>query len=133
MESSPEPTFQSAVVRDVPVKAGKRNTLFFFSWSIALRDLHSFPTRRSSDLAESGAWHLPVPSRSLRQERFPYPTFVDGCVERPDSRSTLACLCPAVPRRAAPLRPIQSPVQDRKSTRLNSSHVEISYAVFCLK
>src|SRR5690349_23716102 len=25
------------------------------------------------------------------------------------------------------------PFQDRKSTRLNSSHVEISYAVFCLK
>src|SRR5438874_5662179 len=25
------------------------------------------------------------------------------------------------------------PNQDRKSTRLNSSHVEISYAVFCLK
>src|SRR5438874_12312533 len=25
------------------------------------------------------------------------------------------------------------PVRDRKSTRLNSSHVEISYAVFCLK
>src|SRR5204863_8344146 len=25
------------------------------------------------------------------------------------------------------------PSQDRKSTRLNSSHVEISYAVFCLK
>src|SRR5438874_10695969 len=25
------------------------------------------------------------------------------------------------------------PVGDRKSTRLNSSHVEISYAVFCLK
>src|SRR5690349_24113290 len=24
-------------------------------------------------------------------------------------------------------------VRDRKSTRLNSSHVEISYAVFCLK
>src|SRR5438874_10706714 len=24
-------------------------------------------------------------------------------------------------------------IQDRKSTRLNSSHVEISYAVFCLK
>src|SRR5690606_41266001 len=24
------------------------------------------------------------------------------------------------------------PVQDRKSTRLNSSHVKISYAVFCL-
>src|SRR5690349_23425964 len=25
------------------------------------------------------------------------------------------------------------PITDRKSTRLNSSHVEISYAVFCLK
>src|SRR5437773_5701204 len=25
------------------------------------------------------------------------------------------------------------PVQDRKSTRLNSSHITISYAVFCLK
>src|SRR5690349_6707074 len=30
-----------------------------------------------------------------------------------------------------PLRP--AAVADRKSTRLNSSHVEISYAVFCLK
>src|SRR5438874_9220199 len=30
---------------------------------------------------------------------------------------------------------IDSPltIRDRKSTRLNSSHVEISYAVFCLK
>src|SRR5690606_41771386 len=26
-----------------------------------------------------------------------------------------------------------SPFEDRKSTRLNSSHVKISYAVFCLK
>src|SRR5690349_24125257 len=26
-----------------------------------------------------------------------------------------------------------APARDRKSTRLNSSHVEISYAVFCLK
>src|SRR5690606_42009243 len=26
-----------------------------------------------------------------------------------------------------------APVSDRKSTRLNSSHVKISYAVFCLK
>src|SRR5438874_4350294 len=34
-----------------------------------------------------------------------------------------------------PIRiPSRSPtLQDRKSTRLNSSHVEISYAVFCLK
>src|SRR6266496_5750202 len=29
--------------------------------------------------------------------------------------------------------PTPAPTVDRKSTRLNSSHVEISYAVFCLK
>src|SRR5690554_7336990 len=29
--------------------------------------------------------------------------------------------------------PVTSPEGDRKSTRLNSSHVRISYAVFCLK
>src|SRR5690625_5753757 len=28
---------------------------------------------------------------------------------------------------------LEESVQDRKSTRLNSSHVAISYAVFCLK
>src|SRR5690606_41488726 len=28
---------------------------------------------------------------------------------------------------------LEGPDQDRKSTRLNSSHVKISYAVFCLK
>src|SRR5690554_7343210 len=28
---------------------------------------------------------------------------------------------------------ISTPASDRKSTRLNSSHVRISYAVFCLK
>src|SRR3712207_8741233 len=31
------------------------------------------------------------------------------------------------------LREAQYPTQDRKSTRLNSSHANISYAVFCLK
>src|SRR3989442_2354040 len=30
-------------------------------------------------------------------------------------------------------RPVMVIGQDRKSTRLNSSHVRISYAVFCLK
>src|SRR5690606_40789193 len=33
--------------------------------------------------------------------------------------------------RRGPLRRVRS--RDRKSTRLNSSHVKISYAVFCLK
>src|SRR6266576_3010513 len=37
-------------------------------------------------------------------------------------------------RLAEPARGLRHPVPgDRKSTRLNSSHVEISYAVFCLK
>src|SRR2546430_5290067 len=31
------------------------------------------------------------------------------------------------------LAPLERPLQDRKSTRLNSSHSQISYAVFCLK
>src|SRR5690606_40197017 len=40
-------------------------------------------------------------------------------------------------RRPPPAHPAdqdqQRPREDRKSTRLNSSHVKISYAVFCLK
>src|SRR5690349_23405238 len=43
---------------------------------------------------------------------------------RPRHRSDARC---GRTRRASPRR------EDRKSTRLNSSHVEISYAVFCLK
>src|SRR5690349_22534349 len=47
----------------------------------------------------------------------------------------------ALPIFGAPLHsnvvfPVRHPLwrgEDRKSTRLNSSHVEISYAVFCLK
>src|SRR5690348_17854399 len=31
------------------------------------------------------------------------------------------------------LDPNREPIEDRKSTRLNSSHPSISYAVFCLK
>src|SRR5690606_42115973 len=38
---------------------------------------------------------------------------------------------PASVRRRRPRGRVPSP--DRKSTRLNSSHVKISYAVFCLK
>src|SRR5436309_6020415 len=41
---------------------------------------------------------------------------------------------PCPPPRAASLSPRRSSsCRDRKSTRLNSSHVKISYAVFCLK
>src|SRR6266496_2951466 len=58
--------------------------------------------------------------RPPRSTLFPYTTLF-----RSRSRPT-ATSC----RRCRPTRPRRS---DRKSTRLNSSHVEISYAVFCLK
>src|SRR5476649_3009157 len=59
--------------------------------------------------------------RPPRSTLFPYTTLFrsgGGVVERE---------LPPGGRRLSPLRP------DRKSTRLNSSHTVISYAVFCLK
>src|SRR5699024_11433327 len=42
--------------------------------------------------------------------------------------------CKAEKNICAPIKiKIKPPVRDRKSTRLNSCHVSISYAVFCLK
>src|SRR5256885_5688630 len=38
-----------------------------------------------------------------------------------------------LPTPAPPNAPTLPPFRDRKSTRLNSSHLVISYAVFCLK
>src|SRR5690606_41003683 len=52
------------------------------------------------------------------------------------SETEMAGLLPFVSRyRLVPLGALaaQWPAEDRKSTRLNSSHVKISYAVFCLK
>src|SRR5689334_23585862 len=61
------------------------------------RHLHSFPTRRSSDLADA-LGRRPADAVFVEDE------FVRGSLGL-----------------------------DRKSTRLNSSHSSISYAVFCLK
>src|SRR5699024_12578774 len=69
--------------------------------------LHSFPTRRSSDL--SGGW---IYGPRLNDDIGRSKNGANG--RRIDSSGT------------------NSP-KDRKSTRLNSSHVSISYAVFCLK
>src|SRR6266540_4602478 len=49
---------------------------------------------------------------------------------RPDGWLTI--VVPATVRRRVPLL-LRHRVADRKSTRLNSSHITISYAVFCLK
>src|SRR5688572_31148096 len=46
----------------------------------------------------------------------------------PSGRSTGRWSC-----RAPPAPPLRTTRGDRKSTRLNSSHSQISYAVFCLK
>src|SRR3712207_7621782 len=42
-------------------------------------------------------------------------------------------LAPAGAQRAALTTSVRADPRDRKSTRLNSSHANISYAVFCLK
>src|SRR5438045_6344961 len=78
---------------------------FFFYRSGAHRALHSFPTRRSSDLA------MPLPF--LRRGRG---ESMVRCDIYPGGRWNLYLS-----------------KRDRKSTRLNSSHLGISYAVFCLK
>src|SRR5438445_7783340 len=76
--------------------------------------LHSFPTRRSSDLGREA--HRAI---GLQQ--------VDAGQLVAEARVKLADHVPGkcdwIHRRG----------QDRKSTRLNSSHANISYAVFCLK
>src|SRR5687768_17953981 len=81
----------------------------FFFGPAAHRVLHSFPTRRSSDLREAGLrsiWrHYIGPAR--RNENYPALPHA----RRSDRKTHI----------------------DRKSTRLNSSHGYISYAVFCLK
>src|SRR5688572_31030868 len=77
------------------------------------RDLHSFPTRRSSDLNK-------VTNDLIIQRPIP-PSL--GFTENPWAN---------VGRVSN--RGIEATVRaDRKSTRLNSSHSQISYAVFCLK
>src|SRR5437773_7875151 len=78
--------------------------------------LHSFPTRRSSDL-------FPAVSRSgmaIRSFKLPR-------LENPKPK------CLMVAREKGILSPDNHQALDRKSTRLNSSHITISYAVFCLK
>src|SRR5207248_9381826 len=82
-------------------------SFFFFYCYGDHRDLHSFPTRRSSDLQRSGA------SRAL-------------------GRRQMAGLRGHRFEFGATLRASGAEL-DRKSTRLNSSHRTISYAVFCLK
>src|SRR5207249_10789944 len=98
---------------------------FLYSY-VSHRDLHSFPTRRSSDLLEDAEQS----TRALGASGLTDPQLLAIDAVR------ASCL-------ATPVHGVLSPIQqaeredaiaeDRKSTRLNSSHVSISYAVFCLK
>src|SRR5690606_41707113 len=98
-----------------------RSPLFLFLFHV-LRPplpLHSFPTRRSSDLPFFAAMVVLLADH--------------------DGPGVLATYLPALEREyafwmdgAESLAP-GAAHRDRKSTRLNSSHVKISYAVFCLK
>src|SRR5437868_14950263 len=63
---------------------------------------------------------LPISSAAVRS----------GSARRDRARADGSRLSPRPSRRTA--RPTRTD-RDRKSTRLNSSHVSISYAVFCLK
>src|SRR5258708_25867149 len=78
--------------------------------------------------------------RPPRSTLFPYTTLfrsaiIAAAVERQPRRHLPVLSAPALrsppPRTAATTA--ARPITDRKSTRLNSSHQIISYAVFCLK
>src|SRR5256885_17266081 len=82
-------------------------------------------SRRDSDIAF--LFFFLMIRRPPRSTLFPYTTlFRSGEALRPPSRPRLP-----VPASSAMAASRASP--DRKSTRLNSSHLVISYAVFCLK
>src|SRR2546430_5389236 len=81
--------------------------------------------------------------RPPRSTLFPYTTLfrsgVTACADSTNSSSlaTLGAAFQSVPvgfdNASTPLRDPPPGTPDRKSTRLNSSHSQISYAVFCLK
>src|SRR5690242_21612814 len=75
--------------------------------------------------------------RPPRSTLFPYTTLFRSRGE--DCAGAHRLRCPARPRAVVGVRASAAAllervsVRDRKSTRLNSSHMSISYAVFCLK
>src|SRR5207249_8706010 len=90
----------------------------------------SFPTRRSSDLMTPDAIARVVERLKGTPHRLVvYHAMVGSQIE--DVDGWLARLARSVESYCR-LRE-RVPTLDRKSTRLNSSHVSISYAVFCLK
>src|SRR5205085_9640549 len=94
---------------------------------------HSFPTRRSSDLLDRARLRPPYVLvghsfgvQVVRVFAGTYPTEVAGLVFVDGAQEELE-------ERMAPFLTDEGRRLDRKSTRLNSSHSQISYAVSCLK
>src|SRR2546428_1931794 len=79
-----------------------------------------------SDLVRHSFFFLMI-RRPPRSTLFPYTTLFRSLARVVTHRSSP----PNVPSRLEAM--ISSRPSDRKSTRLNSSHDQISYAVFCLK
>src|SRR5258708_29351635 len=71
--------------------------------------------------------------RPPRSTLFPYTTLFRSSFGKspPSHRTNCVALSGGAPLYDA--QKIRTPPEDRKSTRLNSSHQIISYAVFCLK
>src|SRR5256885_9670330 len=69
--------------------------------------------------------------RPPRSTLFPYTTLFRSGQLRLGCAGTVHAVDDVVARQAQPVQGL--PAGDRKSTRLNSSHLVISYAVFCLK
>src|SRR5688572_32491784 len=101
--------------------------MFFFQLQGHRRDLHSFPTRRSSDLLPLMAAEGKKKKTELASEFFSGKTIQKFKITiAPDQLAALKKENRKYVRGTIT-------VGDRKSTRLNSSHSQISYAVFCLK
>src|SRR3712207_7091926 len=73
--------------------------------------------------------------RPPRSTLFPYTALFRSSVPHPTAFTTAWRSDPEQQERSAYIRLFwqQGKAEDRKSTRLNSSHANISYAVFCLK
>src|SRR5690606_41371203 len=97
------------------------------------RDLHSFPTRRSSDLREIIRWDKKTKQALTVYTLPPNDNLNKGARFAVDERSIYGnsiYFFHVMDKRSGEVTYQQ---RDRKSTRLNSSHVKNSYAVFCLK
>src|SRR5690606_41540913 len=96
-------------------------------------DLHSFPTRRSSDLAVLLAHFDSLDALLERIDEVPFLRFRGAA--QAGAKLRLHRVQALLYRQLSTIA-LDAPlagIADRKSTRLNSSHVKISYAVFCLK